>query len=143
MAGVLLALFTTGCVDLESAGFQTDDEEDSADEEVSDDENQNRISEFSDALSDADVEVLELESDGEELSLRIQTRGDIDEDLNRVASVYSGVIENLSEDLSLVIEDRGLTQEEFFIEREWALDHSEGRMTDEAYLQQIRGEEAD
>ena len=143
MGGVLLTLFTTGCVDLESAGFQADDEEDSADEEESDDETENGISKFSDALSEADVEVLDLESDGEELSLRIQTRGDIDEDLNRVASVYSAVIESLSEDLSLVIEDRGLIQEEFFIEHEWALDHSEGRMTDEAYLQQIRGEEVD
>lgn len=73
----------------------------------------------------------------EVIVLEVQTTGDIDEDVREAAGAYATVAGNLDEDLRVRVEDRGLHQETFEVERDWARDFAEGRINDEEYMSRI------
>lgn len=140
MLGGVGLYILAGCVDIEGAGFATGDDEEDTDEDGEDDEIDidEELDHFFNILEDAGVEVLELHRENGTFQLEIQTGGNVDEDINRVASAYSVAAPELEADLEVRIEDRGLTLDTFEIEHEWALDHSQGRIDDQEYLQRVQ-----
>lgn len=83
------------------------------------------------------LDVRDAETDAETIVFQIQTSGDVDEDIRRAASAYATEIGNLDRDLRVRVEDRGLHQETFEIEAEWAQQFVDGRIGDNEYLDRI------
>lgn len=130
-----VVVLTAGCVELESAAFGGD-EGDEPDDEDDDDEpfEDAELERLRDVLEASEVDILELERDGEAFHLEMQTGGNVDTDINRVASAYSAVATEVEGDLTVRIEDRGLTEGEFEIEHEWAEEHNQGTISDGEYM---------
>ena len=133
-----LIVTTAGCVELESAAFgdgsgEDDNVEDDDDDPIDDEE----LERVRNMLSAAEVEVLTLKRDGDGFFLEIQTSGNTDRDVNRVASAFSSVATDVEGDLSVRIEDRGLTDGTFEIEHEWAEEHNQGAITDGEYMARV------
>lgn len=130
---------TAGCVELESAAFGADDSDDQEDE-GGDDESppEGEAGVLVETLEAIEVDVTGYDEGSAEIDLDIQTSGNVDTDVNQIASAYSSVAPEMSKDLAVRIEDRGLTEARLDIEHEWAIDHAEGRMTDQEYLSEIR-----
>lgn len=134
-----LIVTTAGCVELESAAFSDGSDEDDNDEDDDDDDpiDDEELERVRNMLSAAEVEVLTLKRDGDGFFLEIQTSGNTDRDVNRVASAFSSVATDVEGDLSVRIEDRGLTDGTFEIEHEWGERHASGEWSDQEYLAQI------
>ena len=139
--GSSIALLTAGCVDLESAAFGGGDNDDDIDEGGDDEDDDlfedEELEEFWNMLIASEVEVLDLEREGNGFHLEMQTSGNVDTDVNRVASAFSSVATAVDGDLTVRIEDRGLTEGTFEIQHEWALDHANGSISDEEYMAAI------
>ncbi len=73
----------------------------------------------------------------EKIVLKVQTSGDINEDIREASGAYASVVGQLEQDLHVRIEDRGLHQESFEIRRDWAVAFIEGRIEDEEYITRI------
>lgn len=129
-----------GCVDLESQGFQEDqpEAEPAADGSSTPDSETNETAVLREALTAASVDVRGIEKRPDSYRVRVQTSGDEDTDMRRVASAFSAVANQISRDLAVVVEDRGLTRVEFTIEYHMARDHAAGEISDTTYLKEVR-----
>lgn len=131
----------SGCVDIDGVGFDPlEEDDDTADQTAADGNDVTGIDESRETLETyleaAEVEINNLTAN-DEFSLDAQTEGDLDEDINRIASAYSSAAPELDRDLVVRIEDRGITEARFEIEHETALEHHNGEISDQDYLGQI------
>lgn len=131
-----IALASAGCVELESAAFGGDEDDDDTGDNGDDEEpfEDGELEQFRTMLTAAEVEVLELERTDDGFHLEMQTGGNVETDVNRVASAFSSVATDVEGDLTVRIEDRGLTEGNFEIEHEWAEEHAGGSISDEEYM---------
>ncbi|RQG89171.1 hypothetical protein EA462_12450 [Natrarchaeobius halalkaliphilus] len=84
------------------------------------------------------LDVLESEVDGSDrIVMTIQTSGNLDEDIRIAGGAYATEAQQIERDLTVRTEDRGLHQETFTIERDWAVRVATDRMSDEEYLERI------
>lgn len=133
------ACVSAGCVELESAAFGADDSDGEGDEggdEDSPPEGESGI--LLETLEAIGVDVTGYDEGSTSIDLDVQTSGNLDTDVNQIASGYSSVATDMSKDLSVRVEDRGLTEARLEIEHEWAVDHAEGRKSDQEYLLAIQ-----
>ena len=128
-----------GCLELESAAFSPGDDDDSEDDGDDDDELEGdpEADLLLEQLDIVELSVESIEQDGQGYHIDIQTGGNVDEEVNRVASAYSSIAEEIESDISVRIQDRGLTQAEFYIEHEWGLSHARGEIEDGEYMEKI------
>ena len=128
-----------GCLELESAAFSPGDDDES-DDDGDDNELEGDVEAdlLLEQLGVVEVTVESIELDGQGYHIETQTRGNVDEEINRIASAYSSIAENIESDISVRIQDRGLTQENFRIEHEWGLSHARGEIDDGEYMELIR-----
>lgn len=124
-----------GCIETETIGFGTGNDEGTPE---NDEDHFGEFSEeFRSILEEMGVEVNEL-TVNDEYHLELQTSGDVDTDLQRVASAYVTMAEDLEYDLSVRVVDRGLTEATFEIELEWAQEHAEGLIDDAELMARIQ-----
>jgi hypothetical protein len=88
-------------------------------------------------LEDRGLTVREITVGAERIEIRVQTTGDVSRDIQIVSGVYATEIDVLARDLGAHVEDRGLYEARFRIERAWARRFADGRMSDAEYLRRI------
>ena len=131
---------TAGCMGDGGGGFigdNGDDEDDSADADGGDDERQDSADTFRAELESRDLTVNDIELDTDRIVVEIQTSGNIDEDIRVTAGAFATVANDVGEDIHVRIDDRGLIQESFTIELEWAMDFVDQQLSDEEYMDLI------
>lgn len=124
-----------GCLG-NGGGFGADDESTGSDDE-SEDDGQVGAETLTESLESRNLDVLVATQDDETIVVEIQTTGDVDEDVRITAGAYATVSRDLERDLRVTVEDRGLREETFEIELEWAREFLDERITDQEYLDRI------
>lgn len=129
-----------GCLGEEVSGGFSAGENESGGEESSDgrgDENEAVPLGLRQGFEERGLEVLEIAAEEDTIVVTIQTSGDVDEDIRQAASAYATAAERLDRDLRVRVEDRGLVEATFEIEREWATRFVDERLSDAEYLERI------
>jgi hypothetical protein len=90
-------------------------------------------------LEERGVDVLTIAGEDGQIVVEMQTSGTMDEDIRRVAGGYATVVARLERPLSVRVEDRGLLEETFEIEPDWAAQFANDRLGDQDYLDRING----
>ena len=131
----------SGCLGDEGGGFGSNDdspeETDEADDDTTTDGDDDTTAELREGFEEAGINVLEIEIENETIYLEAQTSGNVDTDIRDIAGAYASLSETVEKDLSVRIEDRGLTEETFEIELEWARAFLNDELSDEEYLEKI------
>lgn len=83
------------------------------------------------------LRVREVTVEADTIEVRVQTTGNVTDDMRIVAGVYATEADVFDRDLSVQVEDRGLYEAQFEIRREWARRFADGRLSDEEYLRRI------
>lgn len=132
---------TAGCLGEEVSGGFSPDEDGSDESQDGDDDGAAELSEGAAAVRDSfesrDVDVQAVSEDDEAIVVEIQTTGSISEDIQTAAGAYATVVDSVDRDLRVRIEDRGMAQESFLIEREWAEQFVNDRMGDQEFVDRI------
>lgn len=130
----------SGCLGDSSGGFigdDADDAADSADADVGDEDREDGAQTLRSELEARDLTVNNVELDPDRIVVELQTSGDIDEDIRITAGAFATVARDIEDDIHVRVFDRGLTQESFRIENEWAIAFTDQQMSDEEYIDQI------
>ncbi len=143
-SAAIVSLSLAGCLGEEvSGGFSSGDE----DEDESEDDDAAELSSEAETVVDQfesrDVEITAAEEDDEEIVVTIQTSGSIDDDMVTAASVYATVVESVDRDLRVRVEDRGMFEESFRIEHEWAEKYVNDRLSDSEFIEKINESRSD
>lgn len=134
--GVFVA--TAGCFGEEtSGGFSPDAGSTGEDGEGATPQIGDGVKSLRAGFEDRGLDVLDVSILDGTIEMRIQTGGDVDEDIRRAAGAYATSASRLEDDLLVRVEDRGLTQETFEIKLEWARQFAAERMTSQEYLERI------
>lgn len=141
LAGAAIVLLG-GCLGEEMSGGFSPEESDDETEGGGADENEggllsDEIEALQEQFDEQGLNVLDVDVTDAFIVFDVQTTGDIDEDVRVASGAYATLSAELERDLRVRIEDRGLHQETFEIELEWARQFVEGRLSDEEYLEQI------
>lgn len=127
----------SGCLG-DGGGFGSDDESTGSDNE-SEVDAQEGAELLTKSFESRDLDVLEATQDDEMIVVEIQTTGEVDEDVRIAAGAYATVSRDLDRNLRVTVEDRGLREETFEIELQWARSFLDERITDREYLDRIEG----
>jgi hypothetical protein len=90
-----------------------------------------------DTLEGRGIEVLSVAAEESRIELTMQTSGDLDDDIRRTAGAYATAATTLDRDLSVRVEDRGLSEARFEIRHEWARQFADDRLGDREYIDRI------
>jgi hypothetical protein len=125
-----------GCVgDEEDGGFDGNEEA-----QTNEDETEDALSDVQQSFRDQlnkDLTVQSTSLTADEIVVKAQTSGDIDEDIRLASQAYVNSYTQLDRDLRVRIEDRGLTEATFVIKRRWADARASKQIDDREYLSRI------
>ena len=130
----------SGCLGDSGGGFIGDDDTDTDDDgeaNVGDEDREDGAQTLRSELEARDLTVNDVELDTDRIVVELQTSGDIDEDIRVTAGAFATVAGDVGEDIHVRVEDRGLTQESFTIENEWALEFADQQLSDEEFMDLI------
>lgn len=130
------AVSVAGCLG-DDGGFGAENE--SGGEEEPDDGDPAGMEHVTESFGSRGFDVLDATQDADTIVLEIQTTGDADEDVRVAAGAYATVARQIERDLLVHVEDRGLRQETFEIELEWARLFLDERISDQEYIERIEG----
>ncbi|MFP4625590.1 MAG: hypothetical protein ACOCQ3_00480 [Natronomonas sp.] len=137
-------VFVAGCLgDRNGGGFDSDSDGSGVDQETGDDDeagdggDEEGVEHVTESFEARGFDLLEATQDGDTIVVEVQTTGDGDEDVRLAASAYATVAGEVERDLLVTVEDRGLREGSFEIQREWASGFADERISDQEYLDKI------